>query len=1584
VVLLAVLVNLTPVQNFLARKAASILSDKLKTKVAIQHVRIDFLNHVLVQGLYIEDRAHDTLLYAGEASVRITDWFIFKKDVPVIRYVGLKNAYGHLYRTTANDVWNYQFMVDAFDTGPRDTTKKQNSFKMDLEKVVLENVRFHMDDAWGGSDYDIDVSALLLDANELNLQKKLLDVNVLDVKGLAFYMRDYDVAKGYVKKKKTHEIDTTPFNKANWLIKGNKLSLENCRYVLNTATRPAYVNEFDPSHMDVSDINLLAENILIQADTLTASLKNLSARERCGFVVKKLSADVTVSPNASICDNLYLETNRSKIQHRYAMYYERFPDFEDYVDKVRMSADFRNAIIDNRDIAFFTPVINQFRATVLANGIVNGSVDSLVGKNLKITDGVSRLSGDLTMIGIPDIDNTFFKFSSGEIYTTKDVIFKYFPELRDFRTVDIEKMGFVHYQGSFIGYLESFIANGNLSTALGSVQSDVHMKLPGMNTGKAIYSGTITSKGLDVGALFRQPLFGNIALSVNVEGQAFDPKTASINLNGDVSSLEFNGYTYKDINAVGLLSNKKFDGKLLVNDPNLALAFYGNADFSQPQLQIHATANLLSSNLQQLNFTKDSLTFTSDFDLNYTGNNIDEFVGYAKLYNINLFREGHRLDIDSVYLHSAIAEDKKTLALESNDVSAYLTGDYLLSRLPYSVQYYVSGYLPNYIAAPLQYAPNQVIDFKVETHEMDSLLAVLAPRFKGFNNTVIEGSLNTNTQQLSLKAGIPYGSVYGISFDNAMIDAKGNFNQLSLAAQSDKFSIGKDLVTVSLKANTVLGNDSLSFNIATDSKDDYGTAKIEGRAYASGDSLYLKFEPSEFFLNKYRWEIPSGNRFVLSKNYLFVRDFIMQSGDQMISVNSESEQTDQAINVMIKDFDLKMLGNLVNISEYEPGGKLNGIIAIKDVFRELSLQSDLVASNVMFGKDTIGTVKLAGNYKAEKEIITLLPTSGIFRGNASLQAAGSMSLDSNNNQLLNGYINFNDAHLSWIQPLVSDLLSNMSGTLNGRIDIGGSAKQPDVKGFVNIKDGATKIDVIGTYYHIPEATVKVNNERIDFGEITLYDDYKNSATLTGGMLHDRFRNIRFNRVLVTSPKFEVLNLSEKDNSAFYGNLVANVSSLTITGDVHDIRMNIRATPADKSHIYIPVKSSTDLGSYSYITFKQYGEQQVVTKKKKNKFSLTLTGDMNPLAELTMVLDPATGDLINAKGYGNITLSLPANEDMKMYGTYDIESGDYTFTFRKLFFVRNFKINSGSRINFNGPLENTNLNVNGVYTTKARLADLLNDVEKNQIAGTSESKETNVRQDINILLNMTGSLDEPKLNFSLELPDKRNEGTLAADKLRRINQDYSTLFDQVASLLLVGTFLPTNSSLAAFNTNAAISNNVGQILSSTFSSQLTNMVSKLLNDPSLAIELRYNTYNAGDRSLDNTSGLSNVNRNELSLNIKKNFLKDRLIVELGSAYDWGRPTSTNSSTSNLNLAGDFRAQYLLTEDGRIRLNAFNIRNYDVLINENVYRAGVGISYRRSFDNLREFFGQSARPKMQQLKDSVQHMKPEDTTSTTVSL
>ncbi len=76
--------------------------------------------------------------------------------------------------------------------------------------------------------------------------------------------------------------------------------------------------------------------------------------------------------------------------------------------------------------------------------------------------------------------------------------------------------------------------------------------------------------------------------------------------------------------------------------------------------------------------------------------------------------------------------------------------------------------------------------------------------------------------------------------------------------------------------------------------------------------------------------------------------------------------------------------------------------------------------------------------------------------------------------------------------------------------------------------------------------------------------------------------------------------------------------------------------------------------------------------------------------------------------------MPAGGDLRMYGNFKIEEGDYTFTFRQLFFKRQFMLASGSSVHFSGPMAQTTMDVEATYRTRASLYDLLTEQEKNGV------------------------------------------------------------------------------------------------------------------------------------------------------------------------------------------------------------------------------------------------------------------------------
>ena len=511
----------------------------------------------------------------------------------------------HLYRNNHDKEWNYAFIEDAFSSdSKKKSTSNNQQFEIDLEKVLLSNVRFHMDDAWAGYDYDLDFGDFAINVNEVNYKKKLIELSNIKMANSSIRLRDYKGGKP-PSPKKPYVIDTTAFNPDKWHIKLASLLFEEVHFrYINKEGKP-YEHEFDPEYIEVSDLNTDIRDLSIVGDTLQARIDHFSALERSGFVVKEIQSKVSVSPVASICRELYIKTNNSTIGDYYAMHYERFPDFNDYIEKVNMVAHLKESQVDAKDVAFFAPQLHQLPIGLTKlSGDASGTVDKLVATNLNLTDGFSTIRGNLSITGLPDVDSSIFDFQNGAIFTTGSSVLRYAPSLKDNPNLNLKAIDFAYFEGSFKGYLNDFVAQGNLKSNLGSIAADIKMKIPKQQ--QPTYSGTLSSSSFDAGRLFNQSSLGKTTFNAQLEGASFDVDGIHIKAKSKFQDFTFNGYTYKDIIADGIFDKNKFDGQLLVNDSNLSMAFYGGIDFSQKDIKINATANLLSSDFKSIAFSRSS------------------------------------------------------------------------------------------------------------------------------------------------------------------------------------------------------------------------------------------------------------------------------------------------------------------------------------------------------------------------------------------------------------------------------------------------------------------------------------------------------------------------------------------------------------------------------------------------------------------------------------------------------------------------------------------------------------------------------------------------------------------------------------------------------------------------------------------------------------------------------------------------------------------------------------------------------------------------------------------------------------------
>ena len=348
-------------QNWITQKVTARLSKDLHTRIEIKHVSFSLFNKMHLEGVIAEDQHKDTLLYAGDIQVRITDWFFFKKNIE-LKYIGLEDAVINMHRS--DSVWNYQFIIDRYGSSPSAETKEQDGIHLRLKEADLKNVRFIQKDEWVGNNRVASVGSLHLDGKDINFSKRLITINSLSITDPVWSEYNYegrrpsnrDVNKVFPK-----PVDSLlKWNTEGWVVQLDKLEIKNGLFRTDKQSDHPVLASFDGDHVEFNTINGTFTNLRWDKDTITSHV-DLKTKERSGFLVKNLTADMKMTPQEMAFSNLDIHTNNSTIRNYFRMSYDDFDDMSDFLHKVRMQGNFDDSEIDSDDIAYFAPDMNEWK-----------------------------------------------------------------------------------------------------------------------------------------------------------------------------------------------------------------------------------------------------------------------------------------------------------------------------------------------------------------------------------------------------------------------------------------------------------------------------------------------------------------------------------------------------------------------------------------------------------------------------------------------------------------------------------------------------------------------------------------------------------------------------------------------------------------------------------------------------------------------------------------------------------------------------------------------------------------------------------------------------------------------------------------------------------------------------------------------------------------------------------------------------------------------------------------------------------------------------------------------------------------------
>jgi hypothetical protein len=630
------------------------------------------------------------------------------------------------------------------------------------------------------------------------------------------------------------------------------------------------------------------------------------------------------------------------------------------------------------------------------------------------------------------------------------------------------------------------------------------------------------------------------------------------------------------------------------------------------------------------------------------------------------------------------------------------------------------------------------------------------------------------------------------------------------------------------------------------------------------------------------------------------------------------------------------------------------------MFRKPEVEAAIRVADMTMDNYNLGTLDCFAELKQPQNEVYFHTN---LTGNNSLLLKGNYYLNNKKNRL-SANLSIDKLSVKPVEKYLTGIASNLIGEINGNIEISGNPSSPILDGNLKVNKMGMKVDFLNTAYIMPELKIALKKDLVEIQPSIMKDKYNNKGIISGKVKHKYFRNIRMDTIMITTENLLFVETTRSQSQGFYGTVFAG-GAVALFGGLKDLTIAANVQTQERTVISIPITSDNNVTRHDFIVFIDPKADSVVEDRvvEKANLNIQLFVDIEPTAEVELVMDMQEGDVIRAKGNGNILLDMNNRGKFEITGKYVLDKGQYALELQNLI-NKDFVIESGSSITFAGDPYDAILDIRAIYhVKKASKYDLVRDYY-GDIASADDKKEARKHTPVDVILILTEKLSTPNIAFDIEVPSDAGPSLTTFDqKLREIRSDPDELNKQVFSLLVLNRFIPADAK-ASDQVRTGVNTTVSEFLSS----QISNYLSEWTN---LDIDIAYRPYEA----LNETGNPEDADlRQELTLALTQKLFNDRVAVNIQGNFDFGQSSTIDDNVSSTsNIAGDFELEYYITPDGRVRVRAFRKSDFDVISEKNQNKTGVGIFLKKEFDNAGELFRRSEKGRRK--KNKIKKDEPE---------
>lgn len=1487
-------------------------------------------------------------------------------DIPKINIKGINTAIQQWAVATAEDA------PDPEDLGVEKATGAEADMpSLKLGTINFQDIKLAYADSVSAMDAQVAFKRLFVELDKLDLNGEMVDIKQVLLENSESKITFGKTAATATEATSDVEPSAdTAASPINWRVNIADIDLRENRLAFFDANQPKVAKGMDYGNLDIQGFNFKLTDFFFAIDSISGNLKKLNFSDRSGFELKALTADFAYTDQGATLENFYLETPYTLFRNYVKVQYPSLESISEHPENIYLDANVKGSYFGMQDALLLMPDLAEIEAVQplrtqrfnIQSKIV-GRVDDLKITNLEFsTLNQTRLSATAHIVGLPDVDRLYADVQLKELTSGRRDLNRMIAKSMLPDSIDLPER--IALSGNFKGGMNNFSTNMMLRSTIGT--ADLKASYQVANAGRdTSYDAHIAIADFDAGKLMMMDsTLGKISFAADVSGKGLDPAQAVADINAHLVRAEAMGYEYKDIELTANAANGDINATINSDDPNIRLNMEAFANMTGSVPSFNMMLMVDSLNTKNLKLTDNEIRFHGKFTADFETADPDSLNGYFNLTNAIIAMDNDRYALDTVSIRARSDENQNLIQLSSEFLTGHVIGSYKLTQLGSAFQDVLTAYYNPEEPAPTAASQRTQVNDTIPPYDpvdmafsfafqRSPLIIKMMPDLTEMQPITLDGNFNSDNQSINIKGVAPRAVYSGTEINRVSFDVNTYDSIMYYAVLINEINVSEIQISNTLLSGT-LEDDRLDIGLWV--RDGQGKEQ-----YHIGSAVLLKAEEYIFslkenglMLNYDLWQVDPQNRLAFGSKGLLANNFRLSKDGQELRIQSDDSVYNSPIQLDFDNFRIETFTNFIESNTLVLGGAINGDAHIDRLDSSPVFESHIDINEFYFGQDTIGDINIQVDNKTENTFAANLSITG--QGN-DINLSGDYYAPPTGASSMDFVLALNNLNMSTIEAFSFGNLRRTAGSINGKLDITGTADAPSILGDINFNGVKMNVSMLNATFGIDQQRINFNEGGLRFNQFTLQDSVGNTARVNGNISTKNYTDFVLG-LDIKSNDLQVVNSTVEDNDLFYGKVFIN-TDLQISGGLTSPEVNGSLSINDKTDFtyVMPQQDPGMVDREGIVEFTSLAPQDSVlllsaqdtTNVDENAIlgmNISINLNIDREASFHVIVDPGTGDALFIRGEALLSLGIDPGGEMTLAGTYEVEEGNYSLSFNMI--NRRFDFKQGSTITWGGDVMDADLNLTAIYRLQAQPIDLV----ENQIIGNANYYRQRLPFDVNLIIG--GKIMEPIISFDIELGSGGNASTIPQDvtqlvesRLAALRDDESEMNKQTFALLVLGRFIAQNPFQSSGGSSTA------SMVRSSVSSLLTNQLNQLAGDLIAGVELNFDLQSTAD---DYSTGEAQ-NRTDLNVGLSKRLLDDRLKVTVGSNFELEGSAQPGQQTTN--IAGDISLEYQLSRDGRYVARAYRTNQYQVTLQGQFIETGLGFIINMNYDEFKEIFMSARR-------------------------